>query len=63
MYVLCICGLLNVESTSNMDAFELMNFYAYEFCVVRSNNLVVDELENYILLKEVLQVEVVTDEK
>jgi hypothetical protein len=46
-----------------MDAFELMNFYAYEFCVVRSNNLVVDELENYILLKEVLQVEVVTDEK
>jgi len=62
LYVLCICGLLNVESTSNMDAFELMNFYAYEFCVVRSNNLVVDELENYILLKEVLQVEV-TNEK
>lgn len=52
--VLCICGLLNVESIWNMDAFELLNFYANEFRVIRSNNLVVDEHENYILLNEVL---------
>lgn len=46
-----------------MDAFELLNFYVDNFCVVRSNNLIIDEHENYVLLKEVLQVEVVTDEK
>jgi hypothetical protein len=46
-----------------MDAFELLNFYANEFRVIRSNNLVVDEHENYILLNEVLQVEVVANEK
>jgi hypothetical protein len=46
-----------------MDAFELLNFYVDNFRVVRFNNLIVDEHENYILLKEVLQVEVVTDEK
>ncbi len=46
-----------------MDAFELLNFYVDDFRVVRFNNLIVDEHENYILLKEVLQVEVVIDEK
>jgi hypothetical protein len=50
-----------VESSLEMDAFKLLDFCAYELTIV--NNLVVNKLENFILLKEMLQVESVVDEK
>jgi hypothetical protein len=46
-----------------MDAFKLLNFYANRLTIVRPNNLVVNELESYILSEEVLQVQGVIDEK
>jgi hypothetical protein len=49
--VLCVCSLLNVESTLNIDAFELLDSYANEFHIIESNNLVVEEFGNSILLK------------
>jgi hypothetical protein len=49
--VLCVCGLLNVESTLDIDAFELLDSYANEFHIIESNNLVVEELGNFIFLK------------
>ncbi len=49
--VLCVCGLLNLKSTLDIDAFELLDSYANEFHSIESNNLVVEELENSILLK------------
>jgi hypothetical protein len=49
--VLCVCGLLNVESTLDIDAFELLDSYANEFHIIESNNLVVEELGNFMFLK------------
>jgi hypothetical protein len=49
--VLCVCGLLNVESTLDIDAFKLLDPYANEFHFIESNNLVVEELGNFIFLK------------
>jgi hypothetical protein len=40
-----------------MDAFKLLDSYANEFAIVGPNNLVVNKLENFILLEEVLQVQ------
>jgi hypothetical protein len=49
--VLCVCGLLNVESTLDIDAFELLDSYVNEFHIIECNYLVVEELKNSILLK------------
>jgi hypothetical protein len=46
-----------------MDAFELLNSYAYELAIVRHDNLVMNELESFILSKEVLHVQGVVDEE
>jgi hypothetical protein len=43
--VLHVCGLLNVESTLDVDAFKLLDFYANEFHAIRFDNLVVNEFE------------------
>ncbi len=61
--VLHVCGLLNVESTLDVDVFKLLDFYANESHDIRFDNLVVNEFENFILSKEVLQVRRVVDEK
>jgi hypothetical protein len=45
-----------VESSSEMDAFELLDSYADELTIVRLHNLVVNKLKRSILLVEVLQV-------
>jgi hypothetical protein len=52
-----------VESSLEMDAFELLDSYANELTIVRLDNLVMNELESFILLKAVLQVQGVVDEK
>jgi hypothetical protein len=46
-----------------MDAFKLLDSYTNEFTIVRLNNLVMNELESFILSKEVLQVQGVVDEE
>ncbi len=61
--VLHVCGSLNVESTLDVDAFKLLDFYANEFHVIRFDNLIVNEFEIFILSKEVLQVVRVVDDK
>lgn len=61
--VLHVCGSLNVESTLDVDAFKLLDFYANEFHAIRFDNLIVNEFENFILSKEMLQVVHVVDEK
>lgn len=61
--VLHVCDSLNVESTLDVDAFKLLDFYANEFHVIRFDNLVVNEFLKFILSKEVLQVVCVIDEK
>ncbi len=61
--VLHVCGLLNVESTLDVDAFKLLDFYANEIHAIRFDNLVVNEFEIFILSKEVLEVVCVVDEK
>jgi hypothetical protein len=43
-----------VESSLEMDAFELLDSYANELAIVGPNNLVVNELESFILPEEVL---------
>jgi len=43
-----------VEWSLEMDAFKLLDFCAYELTIVKPNNLVVNELENFILLEEML---------
>jgi hypothetical protein len=48
--VVCVCSLVNVESTLNVDAFKLLDSYANEFHIIESNNLVVEEIGNSILL-------------
>jgi hypothetical protein len=47
-----------VESSLEMDAFELLDSYANKLAIVRPYNLVVNNLKISILLKEVLQVQV-----
>jgi hypothetical protein len=37
-----------------MDAFKLLDSYANELAIVRLDNLVVNKLENFILLEEVM---------
>jgi hypothetical protein len=54
--VLCVSSLLNVESTLDMDVFELLNFVGF-------GNLFVNKLESLMLSREVLQVEGVADEE
>jgi hypothetical protein len=54
--LLCSLHLWFVEFSLEMDAFKLLDSCAYELAIVRSNNLVVNKLENFILSKEVLQV-------
>ncbi len=61
--VLCVCGLLNVESTLDMDVFELLDFYIYEFHIVWFGNLFVNKLESFMLSIEVLQVKGVVEEE
>ncbi len=61
--VLRVCGLLNVESTLDVDAFKLLDFYANEFHAIRFDNLVVNEFKKFTLSKEVLQVVHVVDAK
>lgn len=46
-----------------MDAFKLLDSSANEFAIVGPNNLVVNKLESFILLEEVLQVQVEVDEE
>jgi hypothetical protein len=46
-----------------MDAFKLLDSYPNEFAIVGPDNLVVNKLENFILLEEVLQVQGVVDEE
>ncbi len=48
---LCSSHLWFVESFLKMDAFELLDFYVDGFAIVRLDNLVVDELENFTLSK------------
>ncbi len=52
--LLCSSHMLFVESSLEMDAFKLLDSCAYELAIVRPNNLVMNELENSILSKEVL---------
>jgi hypothetical protein len=46
-----------------MDAFKLLDSWAYELAIERPTNLAVNELEKFILLEEVLQVQGVVDEE
>ncbi len=46
-----------------MDAFELLDSYVRGLAIVKPDNLVVNELESFILSKEVLQVQGVIDEE
>jgi hypothetical protein len=46
-----------------MDAFKLLDSYAYELTIVRLDNLVMNELESSKLSKEMLQVQGVVDEE
>ncbi len=47
-----------VESSLEMDAFELLDSYADKLAIVMPHNLVVNKLKRSILLEEVLQVQV-----
>jgi hypothetical protein len=60
---LCSSHLWFVESSLEIDAFELLDFYAYELTMVRPDNLVMNELESSKLSKEMLQVQGVVDEE
>jgi hypothetical protein len=46
-----------------MDVFELLDFYIDEFHIVKYGNLFVNNLESFMLSREVLQVEGVVDEE
>jgi hypothetical protein len=46
-----------------MDAFKLLDSYANELAIVGHDNLIMNKLENFILLQEVLQVQGVIDEE
>ncbi len=46
-----------------MDAFKLLDSYANELAIVMFDNLVVNKLENFMLLEEMLQVQGVVDEE
>lgn len=59
----CSLRMWFVESSLEMDAFELLDSYANELTIVGPNNLVVNELESFILPEEVLQVQGVVDEE
>ncbi len=61
--VLCVSGLLSVESTLDMDVFELLDSYIDEFHIVGFGNFFVNKLESFMLSKEVLQVEGVANEE
>jgi hypothetical protein len=59
----CSLRMWFVESFLEMDAFEFLDSYADELAIVRPDKLVVIELESFILLEEVLQVQGVVDEE
>ncbi len=59
----CSLCLRFVKSTLNMDVFELLDFYIDEFHIVKYGNLFVNNLESFMLSREVLQVEGVVDEE
>ncbi len=62
--VFCVLRILwFVESSLEMDAFKLLDSYAYELTIVRLDNLVMNELESSKLSKEMLQVQGVVDEE
>jgi hypothetical protein len=52
-----------VELSLEMDAFKLLDSYANELAIVMFDNLVVNKLENFMLLEEMLQVQGVVDEE
>ncbi len=62
-FLLCSSHLWFVESFLEMDAFKLLDSWAYELAIERPTNLAVNELEKFILLEEVLQVQGVVDEE
>jgi hypothetical protein len=61
--LLCFSHLQFAKSSLEMDAFKLLDSYANELAIVGLDNLVVNKLESYILLEEVLQVQGVADEE